>query len=78
MSQSSADTSVEEIISSATGIDEDELGDDVELGADGLDLDSIAVIEIVEIIEMDFDVSVSNEELEAIDTVGDLADLVAE
>lgn len=75
MSQSDADTSVEEIVSSTTGIDRSEFDDDTELGPEGLDLDSIAVIEIVEILEMDFDISVSDEELEELETVGDIKDL---
>lgn len=76
MSQSDADTSVEDIITEATGIDGDEFQDDTKLGSEGLDLDSIAVIEIVEILEMEFDVSIADDELEELDTVGDLKEHV--
>lgn len=76
MSQSKADTSVTEIITSSTGIDRSEFDEDTELGPGGLDLDSIAVIEVVEIIEMEFDVSIPDDELEDLDTVGDLEGLV--
>lgn len=76
MSQSNVDTSVEEIITSATGIDADEFDADTALGEEGLDLDSIAVIEIVEIVEMDFDVAIPDDDLEALDTVGDLVETV--
>ncbi len=76
MSQSTADTSVEEVIDTATGIDSSEYDDDTPLGSEGLDLDSIAVIEVVEIIEMEHDISIPDEELEELDTVGDLKELV--
>lgn len=78
MSQSNADTSVEEIVASATGADESDFTDDTDLGPEGLDLDSIAIIEIVEIIEMEFDVAISDDDLEELDTVGDIKEHVRE
>lgn len=76
MSQTNIDTSVEEIIANSTGIDADEFDDETDLGTEGLDLDSIAVIEIVEIIEMDHDVSIPDDELEEFETVGDIKEQV--
>lgn len=76
MSQSNIDTSVEEIIASSTGREADEFDGDTPLGPEGLDLDSIAVIEIVEIIEMEHDISIPDEDLETLETVGDLIETV--
>ncbi|PSP80466.1 phosphopantetheine-binding protein [Halobacteriales archaeon QS_1_68_20] len=76
MSQTEADTSVEEVIATATGIEAGEYEDDTPLGSEGLDLDSIAVIEVVEIIEMEHDISIPDEKLEELETVGDLKELV--
>lgn len=76
MSQSDIDTSVAEVIASSAGVDEDDFDRSTDLGPEGLDLDSIAVIEVVEIIEMEHDISIPDEDLEPLDTVGDLIDVV--
>lgn len=67
-------TALEELLSSEFGIEYDEYDDSTSLGPDGLDLDSLTLLELTEIIEMKLNVSVSDETLEEIDTIGDLKD----
>lgn len=73
MSNSQQTNSIlEEILSSRFGIDADEYDDGTELGSKGLDLDSLDVLELTELLEMKLDISISDEELEEVDTVGEL------
>ena len=68
------DAALEETLSSKFGIDPTEYDETTPLGAEGLDLDSLALLELAELLEMKLDVSISDEELEGIDTVGELND----
>lgn len=66
------DSVLEEILSSNFRIDTDEYDDSTSLGSEGLDLDSLDVLELTELLEMKLNVSISDEELEDVDTVRDL------
>jgi acyl carrier protein len=65
---------IDEILSSAMGVEPAEFDDDTVLGPEGLGVDSISMVEIVELIDMRMGVSISDEELDEFsgETVSDL------
>lgn len=69
---------IDDIISSALGIDRTEFTDDTDLGPEGLGVDSITMVEIVELVEMQVGISISDEDLDGFDgsDVGDLKEFV--
>lgn len=71
---------IEQIISSALAVDEDEFDDSTELGPQGLNVDSITMVEIVELLEMETGIEIEDQELDEFrgGTVRDLKDFVEE
>jgi len=81
MQDSDIDSSeVSEIVATAVGVEPDEFDGTTELGADGLGVDSITIVEIVERIEMQMGVEIPDEELDKFSggTVSDLQAFVRE
>lgn len=69
---------IDEIISNALGIDQSEFEDSTDLGPEGLGVDSITIVEIVELVEMETGIAISDEDLDRFDggTVADLKGFV--
>lgn len=67
---------VEDILTDNFGIAPEDYDDNTELGSKGLDLDSLGAIELVELIDMKLDISITDEELEETETIGDLKNLI--
>ncbi|GAB3035679.1 hypothetical protein GCM10025298_26140 [Natronobiforma cellulositropha] len=67
-----------EIIETALGVDADAFDDDTAFGASGLDVDSITIVEIAEMVDIELGVHVPNEDLGDLETVGDLKAYVRE
>lgn len=79
MPEKTSDTvQVEEILADKFGIIADDYHDRTPLGADGLNLDSLGMMEMAEIVDMRLGVTISDEELETIETVGDLKEMVTD
>lgn len=77
MSQdTSAATEVEEILADKFGIIADDYDDRMPLGAEGLDLDSLGMVEMAEIVDARLGVSITDEELATVNTVGDLKEMI--
>ena len=71
-----ADECVDESVEDVFGLSPDEYDDSTSFGPDGLDVDSLQVVEMVETIEYELDVQISDDHLENIETVGDTKDVV--
>jgi acyl carrier protein len=71
-----AEGEVDEILEDRFGISTDNYSPDTPLGPEGLDLDSLATVELAEMIEMRLDVSVTDEEIQTVETVADLKSLI--
>lgn len=69
---------VDSIIELVFGVDGDEFDDDVELGPEGLGGESLDVVEVAERTEDATGVSIPDEDLEDLYTVGDIKAYVAE
>lgn len=68
------DTIVHEILR----VDSDAFDDDTSFGLDGLDADSLAVVEMAETIGMDLGVDIPDDDFEDLQTVGDVKTYVRE
>lgn len=69
---------VESIIAAAMNVDESDFDDDTPIGPEGLDADSLSVVEMAEVVSMDLGVDVPDEALEELETVRDVKSYVAE
>lgn len=67
-------STLEETLSSNFGVGPEEYDDSTSLGAEGLDLDSLDLLELTELLEMELDISLSDEDVEEVETVRDLKD----
>jgi acyl carrier protein len=73
---SSIETRVKAIVAEQLGVKEEEVTNDSSF-VDDLGADSLDTVELVMALEEEFDVSVPEEELEGIETVGQAYELVA-
>ena len=73
---SDVDSSVDQIIESVLLVDE--FDEETKLGPEGLGAESIDVVEVAEMIDDDVGVWIPDEDLEDLETVGDLKGYVAE
>lgn len=86
MSDIKTDDGINEIFATATGIEKDEIDDSMDLGPEGLDISSLAVFEIVERLEIEYEIEIPDDDIERIHpddeddevTVGDIKGLVEE
>ena len=69
---------VEEIVADRLRVDSDAFDDGTPFDGEALDADSLDLVEIAEAIEAEVDVHVPDEDLEDLETVGDLTAYVAE
>ncbi|TMT85671.1 acyl carrier protein [Haloterrigena sp. H1] len=69
---------VEEIVADRLRVDSDVFDDGTPFDGEALDADSLDLVEIAEAIEAEVDVHVPDEDLEDLETVGDLTAYVAE
>lgn len=72
----SADECIDNSIQEILGFSPDEYDDSTSFGPDGLDVDSLQVVEMVETIEHELDIQIPDDELEDIETVGDTKEVV--
>lgn len=75
MEKSEAVAAIREIAVEVLGVDEDKVVDSARFKED-LEADSLDLVELVMGLEERFDISVPEEDLEGVTTVGDAADLV--
>jgi acyl carrier protein len=68
---------VDSIVSQSLRIDESEFDDDTEFGPEGLDADSIELIEMVETLDVQMDVYIPDEQIDDLETIGDVKEYVA-
>ena len=66
---------VKEVLTEQLGIEESEITDEASF-TDDLDADSLDLVELVMALEEEFDISVPEEELEGVETVGQAYELV--
>lgn len=71
------DETIDQIIADVLQVDVDEFDDETVFGTD-LEADSLDYVEIAETIEFDIGVHIPDEDLEAIETVGDVKAFVAD
>ena len=69
---------VEEIVADRLRVDSDAFDDGTPFDGEALDADSLDLVEIAEAVEAELDVHVPDEDLEDLETVGDLTAYVAE
>lgn len=78
MVEESVSAAVEEIIATTMQIDRRELEDETPFGADGLDADSLTIVEMAEIVDMKLGVEIPDEDLAELDTVGDMKTYISD
>ena len=64
-----------EVISDQFGLDVDELNEDLSFKED-LEADSIQLMELIMTLEDEFDTEIDEEDIESIETVGDVIDYI--
>lgn len=72
MQSANVSSEVETIIATTVGIDKDAVSDDLAFGPEGLDIDSLKIVEMAELLEMEMGVRIPDEELGEMETVGDV------
>lgn len=72
------ESEIEEIIATTLRIDRSEFDDETEFGPDGLDVDSLGIVEMAETMDMELGVGIPDEDLEELETVGDVKAYVVE
>lgn len=72
------DAVIDEMMQNILGLSEDEYDDSTSFEADGLDVDSLQIIEMIETGESELDMQVPNDEIEAVTTVGGVRDVFSE
>lgn len=72
------DERIDEIVVGALRVDRSDFDDDTLLGPEGLDADSLAVVEMAETVDVELGVSIPDEDLEDLETVGDVKEYVRE
>jgi acyl carrier protein len=60
------------------GLSTDEYDDSTSFGPDGLDVDSLQIVEMIETGEAELDMQVPDDEIEAVDTVGGVREVFSE
>lgn len=73
----SLEATIEETIATTLRIDRAELSDETAFGPDGLDADSLSILEMAETIDVELGVAIPDDDLEDLDTVGDVKEYVA-
>lgn len=63
---------IDDIVATTLRIDQSDFDDGTDLGPDGLDADSLAVVEMAETVDVELDVTIPDEDLEDLETVGDV------
>lgn len=75
---SEVDGVVDEIVASAFLVDESEFDDETEFGPEGFDAESLDIVEMAELVEDELGVHIPDEDLEDLDTVGEVKEYVGE
>ena len=75
---SKVDDTVDEIIESVLLVDAGAFDDTTTLGPEGLDAESLDVVEMAEMIEDEVGVHIPDDDLEDIETVGEVKEYVAD
>jgi len=78
MEQTEITAEIESTIAETMRVDESEISDDTSFGPDGLDADSLAVVEMAEILDMEMGVQIPDDDLRELETVGDVKSYVLE
>lgn len=68
----------EDIIENILLVDRSSFDDSTSLGPEGIDVDSLTMVEMAETFTMEFGVEIPDEALEEIETVGDIKQYVTE
>lgn len=74
----SVEATIEETIATTLRVDEAQLSDDTAFGPDGLDADSLSILEMAETIDVELGVTIPDADLEELETVGDVKAYVAD
>jgi acyl carrier protein len=74
----SPEATIEEAIATALRVDQAELTDETVFGPEGLDVDSLSVLEMAETIDVELGVTIPDADLEDLETVGDVKTYVAD
>lgn len=75
---SEIDGVVDDIVASTFLVDEDEFDDETGFGSDGFDAESLDIVEMAELVEDEVGVHIPDEDLEDLDTVGEVKEYVSE
>lgn len=77
-SSTDVDSTIDEIIADRLRVDQDAFDDDTSFTGETLDADSLDVVEAAEAIDANLGVRIPDEDLERLDTVGELKSYVRE
>lgn len=72
------ESAIDGIIASVLAVQESDLDGETSFGPDGLDAESLDIVEMAEMIEERFGVFIPDEDLQDIETVSDVREYVAE
>lgn len=72
------DAEIEGIIATTLRLDRDEFDDETAFGPEGLDADSLSIVEMAETVDMELGVGIPDEDLEDLETVGEVKTYVSE
>lgn len=70
--------SIDSIVADALLVSESDFDDDTPFGSDGLEAESLDIVEMAELVNDELGVSIPDSELEDISTVGEVKSYVAE
>lgn len=72
------DAVIDDMMQNILGLSTDEYDESTSFGVDGLDVDSLQIVEMIETGESELDMQVPDDEIEAVDTVGGVREVFTE
>ena len=77
-SSTEVDAVIDDMMQNILGLDSDEYDEATSFEADGLDVDSLQIVEMIETGESELDMRVPDDEIESVTTVGGVREVFAE
>lgn len=72
VTEAEVDERIDGIVATALRIDESAFDDDSRFGPEGLDADSLSVVEMAETVDVELGVAIPDEDLEELETIGEV------
>lgn len=70
------DEEIDAIIATSLRVDEDDFGDDTSFGPEGLNAESLDIVEMAEALDVNLGIAIPDDELNNLETVGDVKEYV--